>query len=108
MDGDAVRTREVALQGQATERAFAHLPGAGDADQFAILGRELADEMALGVGDDDVVVEVMQRCFGPFIVAASAGPPSPVPPFAPLALTTVLILPSGETTRSALPPRSRM
>ena len=42
------------------------------------------------------------------IVAASAGPPSPVPPFAPVALTTVLIFPSGETTRNALPPRSRM
>ena len=53
-----MRTRESALQRRTTHRSPALFPGASDADDPAVLRRELADEVTLGVRDDYVVIEV--------------------------------------------------
>ena len=53
-----MRTREFAFQRRTAQRSLALLARAGHAREFAVLRRELADQMALGIGDDDVVVEV--------------------------------------------------
>src|SRR4051794_22012527 len=58
MNIDAVRLIELDLEGGAAEAGGAALAAAGDAGDFAVGGRVFADDVILGVAEEDAAVVV--------------------------------------------------